>query len=132
MQASEVITVSIGRPYGEVYEFLADPLNFTRWASLPDSTMEQLGGSDWLVELPRGRRVIRFSPRNSFGVLDYQVFDKGEDGGPATPVRLIANQGGADLMLVWFNRDVSEEVFRSQVEWIRSDLQRVKTLLEGG
>ena len=133
MLASEVLTVSIRRPYPEVLAFLADRGNFTRWASLPESIMEPLGGEDWLVDLPSGRRVIRFTPRNPFGIFDYQVFDPGEAGGPITPVRLVANQEGADLIVVWFRRDnISEERFRSEIEWAASDLQRLKTLLEGG
>jgi hypothetical protein len=133
MLASEVVTVTIRQSYAEVYEFLADPINFSRWASLPDSIMEPLGGTDWLVDLPRGRRVIRLSPHNNFGVLDYQVFEAGEDGGPVTPVRLVANRTGATLVLVWFQRPgVSDEQFRSEIEWIASDLNRLKTLIEGG
>ena len=133
MLASEVITVSIQRPYAEVYEFLADPMNFTRWASVPDSIMEPLGGHDWLVDLPSGRRVIRLAARNHYGIFDYQVFELGEDGGPTSPARLIANQEGADFSLVWFQREgIDDAQFRSQVEWARSDLQRLKTLLEGG
>lgn len=133
MLAAEVIKVSIRRSYPEVYDFLAEPLNFNRWASNPGSEMEPLDGGDWLVELPRGRSVIRFAPRNNFGVLDYQVFQRGEDGGPTTPVRLVANQQGATLFLVWFQKPgVSDEQFRSEIEWISSDLNRVKTLLEGG
>lgn len=133
MQASEVVSVSIRRSYAEVYDFLADPLNFSRWASNPGSGMEPLDGGDWLVDLPRGRSVIRFSPRNNFGVLDYQVFAPGESGGPTTPVRLVANQDGVTLFLVWFQRGgVTDEQFRSEGEWIASDLNRLKTLLEGG
>lgn len=78
MLVSEVITVTIRRPYAEVYEFLADPMNFTRWASNPGSQIEPLDGGDWLVDLPRGRSAIRFAPRNNFGVLDYQVFKPGK------------------------------------------------------
>jgi hypothetical protein len=133
MQASEVIAVSIRRPYAAVYEFLAEPMNFNRWASNPGSEMAPLDGGDWLVELPRGTSVIRFAPRNNFGVLDYQVFKQGENGGPTTPVRLVANEEGATLFLVWFKRvGASDEQFRSEVEWIASDLNRLKTLLEGG
>ena len=132
MQASEIITVSIGRPFAAVYAFLAEPLNFNRWASNPGSVMEPLDGGDWLVELPRGQSVIRFAPRNNFGVLDYQVFPRGENGGPVTPVRLVPNAEGSTLFLVWFNRGVTDEQFRSEVEWIASDLNRLKTLLEGG
>lgn len=133
MLASQVITVSIRRSYAEVYDFLAEPLNFSRWASNPGAEMEPLDGGDWLVDLPRGRSVIRFAPRNNFGVLDYQVFQPGEDGGHVTPVRLVPNQQGATLFLVWFQKaGVSDEQFRSEIEWIASDLNRAKTLLEGG
>jgi hypothetical protein len=133
MLASEVITVSIRRPYAEVYEFLADPMNFTRWASAPDSIMEPLGGNDWLVDLPSGRNVIRLATRNAYGVFDYQVFAPGEDGGPTVPARLVPNQEGADFSLVWFRREgMSEEQYRSEIEWAASDMQRLKVLLEGG
>jgi hypothetical protein len=133
MLASEVITVSIRRSFAEVHEFLADPMNFTRWASVPNSIMEPLGGTDWLVDLPSGRMVIRLAARNSYGVFDYQTFWPGEEGGPVTPARLVPNEEGADFSLVWFWRPgLSEEQFRSQIEWARSDLQRLKTLLEGG
>ncbi len=133
MLASEVITVSIRRPYAEVYEFLADPMNFTRWASAPDSIMESMGGTDWLVDLPSGRSVIRLAARNAYGVFDYQVFAPGEGGGPTTPARLIPNEEGADFSLVWFRREgISDEQFRSEIEWAESDLQRLKAVLEAG
>jgi hypothetical protein len=133
MQASEVISVSIERSFAEVYEFLADPANFTRWASAPDSIMRPLGGTDWLVDLPSGRRVIRLAPRNDLGVFDYQTFELGQDGGPTIPARLLPNEEGADFHLVWFRREgITDEQFRSEIEWAASDLQRLKTLLEGG
>jgi hypothetical protein len=134
MFASIVVKVDIDRPFAEVYEFLAEPLNFAVWAANPGSAMEPLDGGDWLVELPRGKAVIRFAPRNTFGVLDYQVFAPGGSGGPVTPVRLVPNgQRGTTLTVTWFQRDgVTDERFRSDVEWIESDLQRLKTLIEGG
>ena len=130
MLTSEVIKISIDRPYADVYEFVANPANFTKWAANPDSRMEAIGG-DWLVDLPSGRRVIRFTRRNEFGVLDYQVFDPGQAGGPVTPVRLIANGEGCELVLLWFQRQgISDNRFKSDVEWVASDLQRLKALLE--
>ncbi len=133
MLASHIVQISIDRPFPEVYDFLADPINFTRWASIPESTMEPLDGGDWLVDLPSGRMAIRFAPRNAFGVLDYQTFPPGDAGGPVTPVRLVPNGQGCMLFLVWLQRPgVSDEQFRSDAEWVASDLQRLKTLLEGG
>jgi hypothetical protein len=46
---------------------------------------------------------------------------------------LIANGDGCELLLLWKQRpDVPPGRFRSDVEWIESDLHRLKTLLEGG
>ena len=133
MRASVVIKVAIERPYAEVYEFLADPMNFAKWAVNPGSTMSPMDGGYWLVELPRGQSGIRFAPRNNFGVLDYEVFPPTGGHGPITPVRLVANNGGCELLLLWLQRDgVSDEKFRSDAEWVQSDIQRLKTLLEGG
>jgi hypothetical protein len=134
MMQSEIIKISIQRPYAEVYDFLADRLNFGRWASIPHSGMVPLGGEDWLVELPTsGKVVIRFTAPNPYGVLDYQIFPQGAAGGPETPVRLVPNEDGCELLLVWFRRPgVDETRFASDVEWARSDLERLKVLLEVG
>ena len=131
MLKSQPISVSIQRPYAEVYDFLTDPLNFVRWAAVPDSIMEPLGGDEWLVEIPRGKSIMRFSPRNPYGVLDYSV--RPLAGGPetTTPVRLLANEEGAELVLFWFRRAGVDDVqFTSEVDWIASDLERLKSLLE--
>jgi hypothetical protein len=131
MHASHVIKVSIDRPYKQVYDFLLDPLNFPRWAANPDSDIRPMGGNDYLVDLPVGKRVIRFSPRNPFGVLDYEILNEGKSVGPAVPVRLYRNGDGCDLTLFWLKRDgVTDEQFASDCEWVTSDLTRLKCLLE--
>ena len=89
MRASMVIKVAIERPFDEVYELLADPLYFGKWAVTPDTEMEALDNGDWLVELPRGQSLIRFTPPNAYGVLDYEVFPLGESHGSVNPVRLV-------------------------------------------
>ena len=131
MHASEPIKISIERPYDEVYDFLADPKNFPRWAANPGSGMQHVTGNDYLVDLPVGRRVIRLTPHNKFGVLDYQVIDKGRPVGQVVPVRLHANGTGCELVLIWLQRPgASDQQFRSDVEWVQSDLARLKSLLE--
>ena len=131
MLNSEVVTVSIDRPFAEVYDFCVDPLNFGRWNALPGSTMEPIGGNEYLVDLPQGRRVMRFMQPNAFGILDYQVYERGQVDGPTRPIRLVPNEGGTDLQLTWFQQPgVSDEQFRSEVEWLQSDLLRLKTFLE--
>ena len=98
---------------------------------MSEFVMEAVGVNEYLVDLPQGRRVMRFMPQNDFGVLDYQVYEQGESAGPTRPLRLIANQDGTDLQMTWFQQPgVSDEQFRSEVEWTRSDLLRLKTFLE--
>ena len=131
MLNSEVVIVSIDRPFAEVYDFCIEPMNFGRWNSLPGSTMEPLGGNEYLVDLPQGRRVMRFMLPNPYGILDYQVFERGETDGPTRPIRLVRNGAGTDLQLTWFQQPgVSDEQFRSEIDWLRSDLFRLKTFLE--
>jgi hypothetical protein len=131
MQVSIVIKIPIERPYAEVYEFLADPHNLAKWAADPDSEVEPLDGGDWLVQLSGRARVLRPVPRNTFGVLDYQSFAPGERSGPTTPARLVRNGEGCEMIMVWRQHEgVSDERFRSDAEWVESDMQRLKTLLE--
>lgn len=131
MLNSVVVTVSIARPYAEVYDFCADPLNFGRWNLLPGALLEPIGGNEYLVDLPQGRRVMRFMPHNDFGVLDYQVYTPGESSGLTRPLRLVPNEAGTDLQMTWFHQaGVSDAQFRSEVEWLRADLLRLKSFLE--
>lgn len=132
MLKSRVFTIPIHRRYEDVYGFLAEPANLAIWGGTePESEMEHLGGTDYLVVLPGGKRVMRFTPINAFGVLDYQVFMPGETQGPVTPVRLHPNQEGCELVFTWFQRPgVSDEQFASESEWAYSDLLRMKAYLE--
>jgi hypothetical protein len=133
MLNSRVITIPIRRSYAEVYSFLSEPRNFVLWGGAnPDSKMEHLKDNDFLVDLPRGRMIMRFSPVNEFGVLDYEVFPIGSPGGPVTPVRLHANDEGCEIVFTWFQRaGVSAEQFASDAEWVQSDLLRMKAYIEG-
>jgi hypothetical protein len=132
MLRSRVFTIPIHRSYGDVYGFLSEPTNLPLWGGTePESTMKHLGGSDYLVDLPSGRRVMRFTPRNEFGVLDYQVFLPGETEGPVTPARLHPNEEGCEFVLTWYQRPgVSDERFASESEWTYSDLLRMKAYIE--
>ena len=133
MMASHLVKVQIARPVEEVYLFLAEPRNFPEWAGNPGSAAVPIGGRDWLVEVPRGRLVVRFSPPNAYGVLDYATFPEGETSGPVTPVRVYANGKGTEMVLTWMQRPgTSDEQFASDIAWIESDLQRLKSLLEIG
>jgi hypothetical protein len=128
---SHTIVVSIRRPWRQVYEFLAEPLNLPTWATGIGSTIVHVRDNDWRTDTEGGPVIIRFSPRNELGVLDFGVTREGVE--PVImPVRVAANgDDGTELVYTVLQRPGSaDEAFRSEVAWIEADLLALKSLLE--
>lgn len=133
MFRSRTISVSIHRPWREVYEFLAEPLNLPTWGSTLGSTIEHQSGNDWVSTNDAGRVVFRYHPRNDYGILDFSVFAEGQP--PRfVPMRIVANgEDGAEVIYTQLQQPgMADEVFESEVEWVESDLLALKSLLEVG
>lgn len=131
MRKTRVVTISVERPFAEVFEFLGNPVHFPQWAGVPGSPVEHLNGCDWLVEVPSGKLVLRVSPTNDFGILDYAIFRPGTESSPINRARLVPNDDGCVLILVMYqNLGISDEQFQSDVDWMESDLERMRSLLE--
>ncbi|CDP52885.1 SRPBCC family protein [Paradevosia shaoguanensis] len=133
MLKSRTITISINRPVADVYAYLSDPSNMPNWTTALGERFERVEGNVWHAAVPddpRGPVTVRFSPRNDWGVLDYEVSRSGEE--PLmVPLRVFANQEGCDLAFTFFQRPgVSDEHLDSEVEWVRTDLLTLKSLLE--
>lgn len=130
MYRSTTITISINCPWKQVYDFLAEPLNLPTWGSNMGNKIEHVSGSDWASEDENGRTIYRYQPRNEFGVLDHAVFKEGET--PfTTPMRIVANGEGAEVLYTLFQRPgMSEEAFTSEIEWVQADFLTLKSLLE--
>lgn len=130
MFLSKTISIAIYRPYDEVYEYLAEPRNFPSWASNLGDDFEPIGGHDWATTTRSGRVILRFAPRNPYGVLDHQVFLEGKTP-VTTPMRLIENDEGCEIIYTQFQRPgMSPEAFASEVEWVTSDFEALRSLLE--
>ena len=124
--------MSIRRPWREVYEFLAEPLNLPTWAAGLQGIVH-VRDNDWRSDTEDGPIMFRFTPRNEYGVLDFGVARKGV--APVImPVRVSANGAdGAELTYAVFQRPgTSDESFRSEAAWIEADLLALKSLLEAG
>ena len=130
MLEATTITVAIARDWREVYEAFWPPQAFPRWASgLADASLTHAGG-EWRAQGPEGPVVIRFTGRNDFGVMDHWVRPQH---GPAiyVPLRIIANGGGALVSLTLFRQPgMSDARFAEDADWVRRDLQRLKSLAE--
>jgi hypothetical protein len=128
----KIIKIAIGRSYADAYSFLADARNLAAWGGGdPGSAVTPLGGNDWQVQIDGTKVVLRYCQANPYGVLDFRSFRQGETPGAATPVRLYPSHEGAELTYTYFRRpDLSDEQYASGIEWLGSDLLRLKTFLE--
>jgi hypothetical protein len=124
------LSVSIDRAATEAYEFLWLPENFPKWASGLGASLRQ-AGADWIAETPDGPATVRFTERNSRGVLDHSVhLPRG--GSVYVPLRVVANGERCELVLTLFRLPgVSEEKFAADAAWVMRDLQAAKRILEG-
>lgn len=130
------ITVDIDRPFVDVTDFLAEPLNFPRWATGLSSGIEPGSPSagaepgEWVADSPQGTAFVRFSPPNEYGVADHRV--RLPDGSVVDiPLRAIRNGDGTTITFTLFRLpSVDDEQFDTDSDWVRRDLQTLKALLE--
>lgn len=126
------IGIGVARPAEEVYAFLADPLNFPRWAEGLGHSFVHVEGMTWRAETPIGPMRILFSEPNQHGVLDHAVIP---DQGTAmhNPMRVVPNGDGAEVVFTLFQRDgMSDDEMAADAGMIARDLAALKALLERG
>ena len=123
------LSVSIDRAATEAYEFLSLPENFPKWASGLGASLRR-AGADWIAETADGPAMVRFTERNSRGVLDHSVhLPRGDS--VYVPLRVVANGEGCELVLTLYRLPgVSEEKFAADAAWVMRDLQAAKRILE--
>jgi len=124
------IETYIAKPPGVVSAFLAEPRNYPRWAVVSEETFRQIGPLEWAADTALGPRIIRFSPPNDEGIADHAVYAAGDEP-RMMPLRVTA-QGDGSLLTFGFLRraGMTDEQFASAIEWIRTDFEVLKSLLE--
>jgi hypothetical protein len=129
MSERAAFSVWIERPAADAYEFLCVPENFPKWASGLAGALRR-DGEDWIADTPEGPAKVRFSDRNSHGVLDHSVTLPG-GATVFVPLRLMPKGAGCELVLT-LNRQsgMSEEKFAADAEWVMRDLNAAKRILE--
>jgi hypothetical protein len=132
------LSITVQRPVAEVRAYLADPLNFSQWASglaggLASLSEDSAPGSDpnlFAAQSPQGEVTVRFSGANDFGVADHWVFLP--DGTTVyVPLRAVANGDGTEVSLTLYRQpSMDDATFAADSEWITRDLDRLKSVLE--
>ncbi|MBO9560451.1 MAG: SRPBCC family protein [Caulobacter sp.] len=124
------ITVSIARPAAEVYAFAHRPESFPKWAAGLGAGLTR-DGDRWIAHGPDGDVHVRFSPENSYGVLDHWVTLPGGTE-ISIPLRVVANGDGAEVTLTLFRvPGMDDATFARDQSMVAEDLARLKALLEG-
>jgi len=123
-------TVSAGIPVDPklVYAYASDPANLPTWAIGLVKSIERQGTS-WIAQTPFGQVAIRFAAANDFGVLDHDVDLPA--GTLHNPMRVIPNGAGSEVLFTLIqNPDVSDEQFHRDMDTVRADLNKLRTVLE--
>lgn len=124
------ISVSVNRAFEDVYRFISNPQNITKWAEgLASSTLVQSGDS-WIAESPMGKVSIKFSSDNSDGIVDHWVtLPSGEVN--YNPLRVVKNNKGSEIIFTLFHLPrMTEDDFIKDASLIENDLLALKNLLE--
>ena len=126
---SRTITVRIGRPFDQVYNFLADPANWNQWAHGLGKSIRQ-SNHGWIADSDGGTIEVQFTPRNPFGVVDHTV--KRPSGAQVyVPMRLIVSGQGCELLFTLFREpQMSDQQFASDAGYVQRDLDGLRSLLE--
>lgn len=123
------VSVSINRPWNDVYDFVSDGDNFVRWASGLGEKIRR-AGNEWVAEGPLGTVKVRIVERNAFGVADHDVVL--ENGVTVhNPLRIIPNGTGGTVTFTLLRLPgVSEQQFNDDAKAVEKDLLSLKAILE--
>ncbi len=122
-------TVSIARSPEAVFDFLANPANWPKWAVVNVQSATPLDGDWWLIQTPLGAGKLRLRAERALGILDHDFLAPG--GAWNVPARVVPNRLGAEFMITFFKPDeMSEEIFQQQVDQVDRELVTLKEVLE--
>jgi hypothetical protein len=128
MYRTHTVSVGISVDPAVVYAFASKPENMPVWAPGFVQSIERRGGR-WIAQTSLGEAAVRFAPPNDFGVIDHDV----EIGSTTfhNAVRVIPNGSGSEVLFTAIQfPGVADEQFKTDLEVVRSDLNKLRTVLE--
>jgi hypothetical protein len=128
MYRTHTVSVGINVSPEAVYTYAADPAHLPDWAPGFVHSIER-SGEHWVGQSTLGEVRLRFAPANPFGVLDHQV--DLPTGTVSNAMRVIPNGRGCEVLFTAIQLPaVSDEQFRTDLDTVRADLNKLRTLLE--
>ncbi len=128
-QKTRYIGTFINCPFAKAYDFLSKPETMPLWAAgLGEDFYNEQG--EWYSKSAEGVWKLRFSPKNTFGILDHWVTDE-EGTVMYNPMRLVPHNLGCEIVFTLFHRNgMTDEQFEDDANAITEDFATLKTLLE--
>lgn len=125
----EHVSQSIDAPPGRVIAIAGDPRRLPEWAAGLSSGI-RLEGDRWLTDSPMGTVEVAFVGDVARGILDHDVTLP--DGTVVrNPLRVLPNDGGSEVVFSVFRLPgTTEDAFAHDIEAVRRDLARLRTLAE--
>ena len=127
---SKTLTVYINSNPQEVYEFVSNLQNMSKWAKTFCRSIKKSNG-EWLIETPQGPMGIRIAPKNDSGILDHTVI-------PApgvevfVPMRVVQNGRGSEVVFTLFQQSgMTDQDFAKDQGMVEQDLATLKQIMEG-
>lgn len=124
------ISQSIDADPASVSAFAGDPANLPQWAAGLSAGIRHEHGR-WITDSPMGVVEVRYTDAVAHGILDHDVILP--DGTSVhNPMRVLRNDAGSEVVFTLYRLPgVNDEAFEKDAALIRTDLLRLKELLEG-
>ena len=128
MYRAHTVSVGIARDPRDTYDYASDPANLPDWAPGLVKSIEQHDGQ-WIAQTSLGPARFSFAPPNALGVLDHDV--QLDSATFHNAMRVIPNGSGSEVLFTLIQMPgVSDEQFDSDLDTVRADLNKMRTLLE--
>lgn len=129
MNSARHVGTGISCTAQKAYDYISSPANLPSWASGLSSSIHEVDGQ-WVADSPMGKVIVKFAPKNDFGILDHEV-TLASGIKVSNPFRVIENEDCCELVFTVFHRDgISELEFLGDVRHVEKDLLALKKILE--
>src|SRR4051812_48253361 len=97
---TKTLSITISRPWKDVFDFLADAENLPRWNRGYCRQLKKQAGK-WCMDSPLGEVQVQLITDHFSGVLDQQIIPST---GPAfrVPLRVLENGEGSEVVMTVF------------------------------
>lgn len=126
---SAIKSVDIAAPVDGVFDFLADPMNWPRYAVVNMRSVKP-GSDGWFDTVTRsGKGRIKVSPIKELGIFDHTWQDP--QASWTVPARVVPNQGGSTVMITIYQPAVmTDRQFDDAMREMDREMSTLKEILE--